>query len=158
MKNVIKLAVSTIAATLLASCGDGGYETGFSPPTGDEKYSEIFPDQVSGTPADIQLLELDGKLYKGAVATYGTGVSVTALLCKDQDALDDYVKTTGVPKLENYNNRSSAKVNGVWRFRGNGSTGRIYGWQNGAWVFSIEATDDTLFDEAVSKFPYISKK
>ncbi|MEP2777382.1 MAG: hypothetical protein ABJQ29_00900 [Luteolibacter sp.] len=158
MKNIIKLAVTAIAATFLASCGDGGYETGFSPPTGDEKYSEIFPDQVGGASAEIQPLDLDNQLYKGAIASYGTGVSVIALLCKDQDALDDYVKTTGVPKLEDYNSRSSAKVNGVWRFRGNGSKGRTYGWQNGAWVFVIAATDDTLFDEAVSKFPYISKK
>ena len=118
----------------------------------------MFPTEVSGVAAKIEPLKLDPDRYKGASATYGPNAKVVILQTKDGDSMDTYVKNTAVPDLARYNNRSSGKINGVWKFRAHGDNGRIHGWQNGAWIFVVEASNDTLFDEVVSKFPYISKK
>jgi hypothetical protein len=158
MEKLIQSAFACLAAVFLASCGDGGYNTEFAPPAGDEKYGDIFPKEVGGVAAKIEPLSLDAARYEGAIASYGTGARVVIVQTKDEAALDEYVKGTAVPKLESYGSRSSGKMNGVWKFRGSGDKGRLYGWQNGSWVFAVEASNDTLFDEAVSKFPYISKK
>lgn len=145
------------AALLITSCG-GGYRTDFPPPTGKETYREILPADVGGASGQVAQLQLDAEHYHGAKATYGTNASITILQVKDQDSLDKYVNDTVKTELEKYNNRVSGKFNGVWSLRGSGTPGRIHGWQNKGWFFLIQAANDQLFDEVVSKLPYISKK
>ena len=146
-----------LAALLISSCG-GGYRTDFPPPTGKETYREILPADVGGAAVEVAQLQLDAGHYHGAKATYGAKASIVILEVKDQDSLDKYVNEMVKTELEKYNNRMSGKFNGVWSLRGTGNPGRIYGWQNRSWFFLIQAADDQLFDEVVSKLPYISKK
>ncbi|WP_138088227.1 hypothetical protein [Phragmitibacter flavus] len=141
----------------LTSCG-GGYKTDVPPPSGKETYKEILPAEIGGVAVDGKKLELDASRYQGVAASYGAGAKLTVLQCKDQAALDEYVKGTVVPGLEEFGSRSSGKFNGVWSLKGSGKTGRIYGWQNGNWLFVIQASNDELFDEVVDKFAYISKE
>ncbi len=144
-------------AVLLSSCGQS-YNTAYPPPKNETTYKEILPEEIGGEAVSGEQLPLDPASYRGLKATYGTGASITVLQCKDQDAMDRYLKDTVVPSLEGYGSRSSGKFNGVWSVRGKGANGRIQGWQNQSWFFLIEASNDKLFDEAVEKFPYISRK
>jgi len=145
-------------ALALSACGGGGYDTAIAPPTGEETYAATFPTEIGGTAAEISRLELDPALYGGATATYGSGASLTILRVQTEEAMDAYVNDRLLPRLESYSTRSSGKFNGAWSLRGKGKNGRLYGWQNRAWLFVIEAANDAIFDEAVEKHPYISKK
>jgi len=158
MNKRLLIPAAILLCVLLTGCGDGGYRTDFPPPAGTEKPAGWFPAKVGGVDVKIEPLTADPTRYQGTSAFYGGKAKIVIIQTKDGTALDEYVKSTAVPHLAKFSTRSSGKVNGVWKLRGNGSSGRIYGWQNGAWIFSVEAADDSLFDEAVAGFPFISKK
>ncbi len=145
------------ALLLLSACG-GGYKTDFAPPTGEETYAETFPADIAGTPMKLEPLDLDPARYRGAVATYGPGVSLTIVQCADQEAVDAFVNDRLRPGLKRFSNRSSGKFNGFWSLRGRAGEERLHGWQNRNWLFVIEAPGEALFDEAVEKHPYIGKE
>jgi|GEM_PF-7026709 len=157
MNTIIKLILTCSTVALLTSCGDN-YEINFPPPKPEVTYREILPVEVGGNPVKGQALSLDQKQYKGIMAVYGTDASLILVQCKDQDAMDSYVKNTVLPRLEDFGSRSSAKIKGVWGLKASGKMGRVYGWQNSNWLFIIQAANDKIFDEAVSKFAFISKK
>lgn len=147
------------AATLLLSACGSNYNTQLPPPTGEEKYSEIVPAEIGGEVVRSEKLELEAGVYHGSRFTFGDKASIVMVQCTNQEAIDSYFKGTVVPQLdEGYGSKVSGKFNGVWSARASGNSGRIQAWQNGAYVFVIEAGTDELFEEIVEKFPYIAKK
>lgn len=151
-----KVLLSLLIAFCLVSCGGSAYRTDFAPPHSSE--TDIFPQEIGGASAKVAPLDLGSLLYQAGTADYGGKARVTLVRAQNQGAMDDYVKTVAVPKLDGFPNRFSGRINGAWVFRGHGASGRLYGWQSGSCVFVIEAANDALFEEMVSKLPYISKK
>ncbi len=146
-----------ILTFVLSACGPS-YRTDFPPPLDTQTYQEIVPGELGGASVVMTPLELDPAQYKGVEAKYGQGASLLLLQCKDQEALDTFVKETLVPELEAYSSQMSGKVNGQWSFKASGEMGRTQGWQNQHWFFVIRAANDDLFEEMVEKFSFIQKK
>jgi len=100
---------------------------------------------------------LDEGRYHGVRARYGEVATVEIVQVHALGDVDGYIERHLAPRLERYRHRASGKVDDRWQSRASGP-GRLYGWQNGNWLFVIEATDDRLFDEAVDGFAYIRRK
>jgi len=152
----IVLPILGVSLFTLAS-RDAGYRTDVPPPTGKETYAQVMPASIGEEPMEIQPLPLDGDRLHGARARYGSRASIEIVQARSPDHLDAYVAEHVRPRLEGYESRASAKINGRWSLRGNGDDGRLYGWQNQNWLFVIEAASDELFDEAVDRFAYIRR-
>lgn len=136
---------------------ESGFRTDIAPPTGKETYAQVMPVSIGDEPVEIQPLPLDGDRYHGARARYGNRAAIDIVQARSPDLLDAYVADHLRPRLERYGTRASAKINGRWSLRGNGDSGRLFGWQNQNWLFVIEAANDQLFHEAVDRFAYISR-
>jgi hypothetical protein len=143
--------------TVLSGVFQTGYRTDFPPPTGKETYAQVMPSTIGGEPMAIQPLQI-GASYRGARAQYGRGATIEIIQAATQADLDSYVQSSLRPRLQAYEQRASGKVDGRWGLRGQGTGGRIYGWQNEHWLFVIEAGSDALFDEAVDRFAFIEHK
>jgi len=141
----------------LAAC-NSGYETRFPPPSGKETYAEVLPAAIGGHALQIEPIATEPQRWRGATARYGTAATIEIVQSRTLDDLDAYVDGHLKPRLQPYSTRVSGKVNGVWGLRGNGAHGRLHAWQNQAWLFTIEARNDDLFDEAVDQFAYIAKR
>lgn len=154
----ISIPLLCAAALLLSSCGSS-YNTAFPTPTGEEKYADIIPAEIGGEAVSSEKLELEEGVYHGSRFPFGDAASIVMIQCANQGALDTYFKDTVVPQLETgYSSKVSGKFNGKWSARASGSAGRIQAWQNGSYIFVIEAESDELFDEIVENFSYIAKK
>ncbi len=153
-----RLLLLFTATLLLTACG-GSYNTEFAPPTGEEKYSDIVPSEISGEAMRAVRLELDPDTYHGARFEFGEKASILMIQSGNETALDAYFKETVVPQMEEgYGSKMSGKINGRWSARASGQSGRFKAWQNGAYIFVIKASTDEIFEEIVEKFPYIAKK
>jgi hypothetical protein len=143
--------------TALSGLFQQGYRTDFPPPTGTETYAQVLPASIGGEPMAIRPLQL-GERYRGARAEYGGAAAIEIVQVANQADLDRYVRSRVRPRLDVYGQRASGKVDGIWALSGRGDAGRLYGWQNQQWLFVIEARSDALFEEAVDRFAYISRR
>ena len=146
-----------LALLLSLHACSSGYDTDLPPPTGKETYAEVMPASIAGQAAVIQQLPLDKKHYNGALARYGNVASVEVVEVRSAADLDAYVNEHIKPRLDGYSSRVSGKFNDVWSLRGSGKSGRLHSWQNGHWLFLIEATSDESFEEVVDHFAYIKR-
>jgi hypothetical protein len=164
MKRWLRRVVGAVVLPMLGvslfalATRDGEYRTDLPPPTGKETYAQVMPASIGDEPMEIQPLPLDADRFHGARARYGSGASIEIVQARLPDHLDAYVAEHLRPRLQTYEARASAKINGRWSLRGNGENGRLYGWQNQNWLFVIEAASDELFDEAVDRFAYIRRE
>jgi len=136
--------------------GGGGYVTDFPPPNGRETYAEVMPARIAGFDAQITALPVDGGRYRGARARYGDLAKVDIVQTDTPGDLDAYVADYIRPRLAAYDRRVDGKVDGLWRLQGSGE-GRLYAWQNGRWLFLIEARSNAAFDEVVHQFAFIRR-
>jgi len=158
---VAGIAAAIVVLTMFA--GGTDYNTDFAAPNALDAVT--WPEAIGGSAAELQGLDpaqlaemqLVGSGLFGLTARYGQVASVTVIQTGNQDLLDAYVETVK-PRLENYSNRSSGKLNGAWWIKASGASGRIYGWQKQNWFYLIQTANDDLFDEVVEKFPYITSK
>lgn len=138
-----------------------GYDTDLPPPTGRETYIEVIPVRIGGEHAQIQPLAVSGVRWRGARAVYGDRASIEIVQAKTLHDLDDYVRVHVQPRLLDYPDRDAGKRGSRWLLTGTESGvggGRIHAWQNGIWLFVVEARSQGLFDEVVEQFAFIRRR
>lgn len=133
------------------------YDTDMAPPTGRETYAEVMPARIGGEHAQIQALLLEDGRYRGARAVYGDRASVEILQARTLHDLDEYVAQHVRPRLLVYSEHTADKTGSRWLLTG-AANGRLHAWQNGTWLFVIEAQSDALFEEAVDQFAFIRRR
>lgn len=162
MNRIVKWTVGFLAAPIVlaivvsALSHRDGLVTDLPPPTGKETYGQVMPASIGGEPAVIRPLQIGESLH-GARAEYGTGATIEIIQATALADLDGFVDRELKPRLDAYESRVSGKFDGVWSVRGQGRTGRLYGWQNRQWLFVIEARTQALFDEVVDRFAFIER-
>lgn len=141
---------------LLVSCGSS-YNTDYNPPDENASFEDVFPAEIDGMEAEVELLQ-DNDDAIIVQSTYDGNITITVIQFEDKANADAYFKSDIVPKFDDMNSRSSGKVNGRWFAKGKDSDGRkAYAWVNNNWIFSIAGDNENYFDEAIDAFNFISK-
>ena len=156
----VALAVATltligIGLSWLPSGDD--LDTDFPPPRGSESYRDLLPARIAGNPASIRILVSSPQLF-GARADYGMDATIDIVFATVATDFDAFVRERIRPRLDAYEDRASEQLDGTWRLRGRGRSGRLHAWQNHRWLFVIEARSEAAFDEAVDRFAYIARR
>ena len=151
---ILTIAISTLML-ILVSCGSS-YNTEFAPPSQNAQLTEVFPQDIGGTKADIQPIKevTTGIAYE---ANYNDLIKITVMQFKEKSEADAFFKAKVVPLFDKMTNHSRAQVNGKWYAKGSDNTGEHYAWVNQNWVLGIYAKDDAEFSKAVAAFNYISE-
>lgn len=150
---VLALALP-LALTLGLRAGPGNrWDTALPPPSGRETHAEVMPARIAGVDARISTWTETGR-YRGVRARYGERTTVAIIQAASSDDAAAWLASHVQPRLANWPRHARGGPATAHWLHGWGD-GRLYAWQNGTWLFLIEADSDAAFDQIVARFAYI---
>lgn len=144
------------------SCGAESFNTNFDPPGEGVKIGEIYPKLLENIPPKYEFLPInDQENVFGHRAIYGDIAEIQSIQTKGGEYQDNFFREYIVGNFfqESFQTKSSGQYNGTWIARGTKKDGtRLYAWTQKNWVYLIQAKDSTIFQQAITEFPYIEAK